>query len=341
MREHSLQATLARPIHACGVGLHSGRRSAVTLHPASVDSGVNFRILSGDGPRLVAGTYLNRVPGRMNTALRVDDRRKLRTVEHLLAALRGMEIDNAVVEVSGEELPILDGSARPWCDLIAEAGRSIQPERRRLIAITAPFQIRHGGSFIRAEPCPDLVVDITTDQLPSFGVLRWCGTLDRRAFYEEVAPSRSFGTADSVLRTHLKHSVFTRFLGRARQDRLLTALAASRICREREHAANRPLAGCPGALDPALLPSLPDDPADPLLRGARPTRAAFIVGRYTLGGARFADEPVRHKVVDMLGDLSLAGHAFLGRFVAHVPTHALTYAFLAMLMRSDAWELRR
>lgn len=339
MRDNAFQATLARPVRACGVGLHTGRRSTVTIHPAPRDSGISFKVRAGDASTVIAGCHSHRVPSRMNTALGIDHRRKLRTVEHLLAALRGMEIDNAVIEVDGEELPIFDGSARPWCDLIVGAGRKVQPEPRRLIKVTAPFQICLGGSFIRAEPCDELVVDVTTDQLPSFGVMRWFGRLDSEVFYNEVSRSRSFGTANSVIKTHLKTSRFARLFDRKRQDRSTRDLAPARTPGAQAWSANVPLAGCPGTLDPDVLRTLPDDPTDPLLRGARPDRAAFIVGRYTLGGARFVDEPVRHKVVDLLGDLSLAGHPVLGRFVAHVPTHALTYAFVAMLMRSDAWEL--
>lgn len=79
---------------------------------------------------------------------------------------------------------------------------------------------------------------------------------------------------------------------------------------------------------------------EPLLRGARPGRVAVVIGRRVIGGARFPDEPVRHKVLDLVGDLALAGMPLIGRFVVHVPTHDLTYAWVAELLGGEGgWEM--
>lgn len=319
------QATLGRPFSAAGAGLHLGRRATVTAHPAPPDSGIAFVLTAGARSAPVRADWRNRIASRMNTALRFPDGRTLRTIEHLLASLAAHGIDNALVEVDGAELPIFDGSARRWCALIAGAGIASQPAPRRVIRVLAPVQVRHGASFIRAEPAGRLELDVTTDQFPAFGTLAWRGAISPATFTAELSVSRSFG----ALGAHWATVLF----GGARRDRL-GAAAPVRAGRE----PNSPAPSGPDRLPDHLLAAFAPPPGETALRGAWPGRVAVIVGRHILGGARLPDEPARHKALDLLGDLMLAGAPICARVVAHRPTHALAWALAATLMgQPEAW----
>ena len=336
-----LQATLARPFSASGAGLHTGRTASVTVGPAPPDAGIVFTVHDGPSSVRVRPDWRTRAPSRMNTALALGRDGKLRTIEHLMASLSGLGIDNARVEVRGRELPILDGSAAPWCDGIADAGIAEQDAPRRYLAIRRPVQVRQGRSFIRGEPHRRLALDVTTDQLPGFGPLGWCGEITPESFVRELAPSRSFGRIQGV---------WTRSaLGRA-AERVGSGLRAGlraglggaldlphlprawSTADRQPGRRNVPCPDCPDLMPLHVREAMRPPDGEPLLRGARPGRCAVVIGRHILGGARFPDEPVRHKALDLLGDLTLAGAPLLGRIVAHRPTHALAYAFVAALI---------
>lgn len=338
----SCEATLGRSVSVRGPGLHTGRVARVTLAPAPAGHGIRFAVrcprtgARGDLPADIAGW----VASRMSTALDLGQGAKLRTIEHLMAALAASRIDNAAIAVEGTEIPILDGSALRWCAAIDEAGRVPQARPRRLLRIRAPFQVDGFHGFLRAEPAEDFSVDVSTDRLPGFGVLRWSGPVDAETFRTAIAPSRSFGNASLIWRTVLNTPTARRLLPAEMRERLWQRSFALQTV---------------GGEGPSPAPAQPDhrreitpetrsrmQPRDrePLLRGARPGRVAILLGGRVLGGARFPDEPVRHKILDLVGDLALAGRPILGRIVANCPTHALTFAFLTELMRHpECWEV--
>lgn len=322
------QCTIARPFTVSGPGLHTGRRSTVTLRPAAADHGRRVAAGARDGPRsdAIPMTWDHRVPSPMSTALDLGNGRTVRTIEHLMASLSAFGVDDVLIEVDGFELPIFDGSAARWCRELAAAGLAALPAPRRAIRVLKPVQVFRDGGFLRAEPAESFSLDVTYDVLPTFPVMRWAGTPDRAAFTADLSLSRSFGRLD---------------------PRKLLRLAPGPVARP---PADPPVA--PNARDAALVPheseavwtriaaqkAVPDAKV-PVLRGARPGRSALIVGRTILGGARYADEPVRHVALDVVGDLALAGAPLIGRVVAHNPSHEKTYAFVAALMADPtAWE---
>ncbi len=322
------QTTIGRPVTVSGPGLHTGLRSTVTLRPAPAGHGLRVTVRTPGEPWAdpVPMTWEQRVPAPMSTMLDVGGGRTLRTVEHLMAALAAFGVDTLRVEVEGREVPIFDGSAARWCRELEAAGTVALPAPRRRVRVRRPVQVFRDGGFLRAEPADAFSLDVTYDVLPTFPVLRWAGVPDRAAFTAELSRSRSFGRLDA---------------------RKLLGLPPRPVARP----AADPGAS-PNARDPALVGREPEDAWArieaqkaarreplPVLRGARPGRAALIVGRTILGGARYPDEPVRHVALDAVGDLALAGAPLLARVVAHNPSHEKTYAFVASLMADPtAWD---
>ncbi|HEB97139.1 MAG TPA: UDP-3-O-[3-hydroxymyristoyl] N-acetylglucosamine deacetylase [Sedimenticola thiotaurini] len=287
MHHPATESTVARDIVATGRGLHTGRRVRVRVCPAPAGSGICFRRRGrGGGTVSIPALWGNRVSQPMCTALQAEDGTLVRTVEHLLAALLAFGVDNARVELDAEELPILDGSAGPWCELLREAGVETQDAGRRVIRVTGRFCHRQDNRRICVEPSGRPVIDVTMD-LRGFGSMHWRGEPTAEVFCHEIAPARSFG-------------------------RVKWALPAK-------------LAGLIGRR--------------PVLRGAHLGNVAPVWGGRILGGMRLPDEPVRHRVLDLLGDLALAGRPIIGRVTALRPGHEMNHAFLSRLMqREDLWE---
>ncbi|WP_132255555.1 UDP-3-O-acyl-N-acetylglucosamine deacetylase [Methylobacterium segetis] len=282
------QTTLAAAFDLSGRGLHTGRRATVRVCPAAADGGILFR------RRLPRGTWTSvpalwqhQVPQTLCTALQAPDGHLVRTVEHLLAALSAFAIDNALVEIDAEELPIFDGSALPWCAAIRAAGRAELGTPRRRIRLRRIVEVRDGRRSLSIAPADALSVEAQLS-LAHLGEMRWEGTITPETFEGALAPARSFG--------RLKWAVPLK----------LYALATGR----------------------------------PILRGATLSSTAAIVGGRVIGGMRGPAEPVRHRVLDLVGDLALAGHPILGHVRAAHTGHALNHALVAKLMRDPgAWEL--
>ena len=288
------EATLAGEFTLAGPGLHTGGRVTARAEPAGPGRGVVFRLPRTGGrgrAATVAADWRSRVPAELCTALRAPDGTVLRTVEHLLAALSAHRIDNAEVVLDGPELPILDGSALPWCEAILAAGRREQASPRRYLRVLRPVEVLGDDRAVRILP-PDrpedgLVLEVSLG-LAGFGEMAWRGRVDPAGFRAELAPSRSFG--------RLKWALPAKLYG----------LAAGR----------------------------------PLLRGATFSNTAAIVGGRVIGGMRLPAEPARHRALDIVGDLALAGLPILARVEARRPGHDLNHAALAHLMRrTDAWTV--
>lgn len=282
---------------------------------------------AGEPGGLVPMRWDRRVPSTMSTTLRLGDGRTVRTVEHLMASLAAYGIDNVRVEIDGPEVPIGDGSARPWCRLLDRAGVAAQPAGRRYLRVLRPVQVERQKGFLRIEPAAAFGLDLTYSLIPDFPVMRWMGTLDRDRFVADLARSRSFGSWN-----------WRRWLGRPPASRRPFAGQPPVIPHE-------PDPGLPSAQHAGLIARLEAalarrDPAEPVLRGARPGRAVLVVGRTVLPWPRARDEPVRHVALDMVGDLALAGMPLLGRVVAHNPSHEKTYLLVAALMEDrSAWTI--
>ncbi|MBP6217821.1 MAG: UDP-3-O-[3-hydroxymyristoyl] N-acetylglucosamine deacetylase [Oligoflexales bacterium] len=146
-----LQGTIAKAAHFAGVGLHSGKLVNLSIHPQAPDTGIIFQrtdllhsILIPAHPDQVVSTQLCTTLGHGTI--------QISTVEHLMAALFGLGIDNALVRVDSEEIPILDGSAAPFVDRISEAGIQVQPAKRRWLYPHESFEVRNGDQFMRIDP---------------------------------------------------------------------------------------------------------------------------------------------------------------------------------------------
>jgi UDP-3-O-[3-hydroxymyristoyl] N-acetylglucosamine deacetylase len=278
----TLQRTLRRPISCAGIGLHSGNKVNLSLKPAPVDTGVRFR-RSDLGGLEVAATVkhvggINYATGLMRDAVRVD------TVEHLLAALVSLGIDNVIVELNSPEVPIMDGSAAPFIYLIQEAGVKPLTSARRYLKVLRPISLSRGDKRIAIYPSDHFKVtySIAFDH-PLLRHQSRTIRLTEESFVEEIAPARTF--------TFLKEVEMLRQQGLALGGSLENAVVI----------------GDTGVLNNAL---------------------------------RFEDEFVRHKILDVIGDMALVGHPVIGHLVAHRGGHALHTAFAAQVLAEiDAWTL--
>ncbi len=274
------QRTLRRPISCAGIGLHSGHKVTLTLKPALADTGIIFRrtdlgIEIPANVKNVSAVHYATVLGR--------DGATVETVEHLLAALVSVGIDNVVVELTHNEVPIMDGSAAPFLFLVQEAGVKRLAVPRRYLKILRPVQLSHADKRIAIYPSDHFKVSYTI----SFDhpVLRHQSRTERiteQSFAESIAPARTFG--------------FLKEVEMLRQNGL--ALGGS--------LENAVVIGDAGVLNPL----------------------------------RFEDEFVRHKILDVVGDLALVGHPIIGHVVAHRGGHALHTELAAQLLHErDAWLL--
>ena len=276
------QRTLRRSISCAGIGLHSGNKVTLSLKPAIADSGIRFR-RSDLGGLEVPATAKN--IGGINYATGLTrDAATVETVEHLLAALVSLGIDNAIVELNSPEVPIMDGSAAPFIYLIHEAGVKELAAPRRYLKVLRPISLSRGDKRIALYPSDHFKVtySIAYDH-PLLRHQSRTIRLSESSFIDEIAAARTF--------TFLKEVEVLRQQGLALGGSLENAIVI----------------GDTGVLNSAL---------------------------------RFDDEFVRHKILDVIGDMALVGHPIIGHLVAHRGGHALHTAFAAQVLQDrDAWTL--
>src|SRR5438105_11267748 len=156
------QRTLKSLIRATGVGIHTGSKVEITMRPAAVDTGVVFRRIDLPQPVDIPAHALNVGDTRLSSSIERDGAR-ISTVEHLMSAFAGLGIDNAYVDVAGEEVPIMDGSAGPFVFLIQSAGVVEQPAAKRYIRVLHPVEVSQGDKWARFEPYDGFSVDVSVD----------------------------------------------------------------------------------------------------------------------------------------------------------------------------------
>ncbi len=261
----SLQHTLAREVTRSGIGLHSGTSTQVKIQPALPEEGRYFvRVDLPDAP-VISAQIESVNPTMLSTEL-VNGDAKVRTVEHLLASLVGLGVDNARIEIDGAEVPLLDGSAYEWATAIADVGLASQSARVTR-SISEPIWIYEGDAFVAAIPALELRFSYGIDfELAAIGNQWHSWSPDRDSFLTEIAPARTFGLAHQI--DQLRSS------GLIKGGSLENAL----VC------------GDDGWLNPPL---------------------------------RFSNEPVRHKLLDLVGDLSLLGAIPIAHFLAYKASHRL------------------
>jgi len=189
------QRTLRNVIRAKGVGLHSGEKVYLTLRPAPPDTGILFRRIDLDPPVEIAAKLDNVGDTRLSTTLSADGVR-ISTVEHLLSALSGLGIDNAVVDLSAAEVPIMDGSAGPFVFLIQSAGIEEQRVPKRFLRVLKSVEVRDGDKWARFSPYAGFKVDFTIDfNHPLFRGRSRRAEIDfgKTSYVREVSRARTFG----------------------------------------------------------------------------------------------------------------------------------------------------
>lgn len=195
------QTTLKLPITCSGIGLHGGQNVSVTLSPALANTGIVFRLHTPSGVRRVCPTPYSVMTTALATTLGRDDA-SVSTVEHLLAAIRGLGIDNVAVDVEGAEIPILDGSALRFVELVNRVGLRRLAEPRRVLRVARPMTFGDDKKYIRALPGAGFHVKYTID-FPHASIGRQTFSLEvTPATFERVAKARTFGFLKDVEYLH-------------------------------------------------------------------------------------------------------------------------------------------
>ena len=283
----SRQTTLRSQATVTGIGVHSGTPVSLTLGPAPIDTGIMFVRTGLDGcDREVKAAFNSVTATELATVLGDRNGPLVSTAEHVLAALCGMGIDNALIEIDGPEVPIMDGSAAPFVAAIDQAGILTQSAARRYIQVLKPVQVAIGRSVGELRPnSSGFQVEVEVDFANA--------VIGRQAYHFELSPER-----------------FRREIARARTFGFMSDVAR--------------LWSAGYALGSSFENSLVFD-EERLLNPE---------------GLRYADECVRHKVLDAIGDLALAGLPMLGTYRSVRGGHKLNHAVLTALMADrTAWRV--
>ncbi|HEX8523445.1 MAG TPA: UDP-3-O-acyl-N-acetylglucosamine deacetylase [Tepidisphaeraceae bacterium] len=285
-----LQRTISREVSLAGPGLFSGEQATLTFAPASPGSGITF-VREQDGKVATIPAHVSNVLKRPRRTCLRNGTLFVETVEHCMAALIGMGIDNAVVKVSGGhvgEIPGGDGSSKPFVDVLADAGTVEQEADRLPLVITKPVQVSHGDATLAALPGP-------TDHLEILYEFEAAAPVGRQTYsfhLNQAAPSATDG------------------------DNFIEQLAPARTFVFEHEAQELRARGLGKHLTPKdLLVISPNGPLD--------------------NEFRWPNECVRHKILDLIGDLYLIGRPLCGRLVAHKSGHELNHQLARRLLQQD------
>jgi len=280
--KHSQQTTLRAAVTLSGVGVHSGDEVRMILHPAEAHHGIAFlrTNLAGGHDRLIDARHLAVTATELCTVIGDRESGAVATIEHLMAALAGLGVDNVLVEIDGPEVPILDGSAAPFIDAIDAVGLVSLSAVRRYLKVLKPIRVTQGKAFTELRPCErgfklDVEIDFSS---PVIGRQRRAIELSPSAFRREISRARTFGFMRDVEK--LWGAGF--------------ALGASLD--------NTVAIGDDGILNPE--------------------------------GLRYADEFVRHKILDAVGDLALGGLPIVGAYRSYCGGHRMNFLVLEALFAS-------
>jgi UDP-3-O-[3-hydroxymyristoyl] N-acetylglucosamine deacetylase len=282
----SRQNTLREQVSVAGIGVHSGLPATVTLHPAEADTGIVFwrSGMADRKDREIPAVFRSVTATEFATVLGDKHGPAVSTTEHVLAALNGLGVDNAVVEVDGPEVPIMDGSAAPFVDAIDRAGIATMSEPRRYIRVLKPVRVNADGCYGELRPYGHglrIETEIEFNHA-MIGRQKFAVDIEPNMFRRELARARTFGFMRDV--TKLWGAGYA--LGASFENTVV--IAEDRILNSE--------------------------------------------------GLRFPDEFVRHKAVDAVGDLALAGAPLLGAYRSLRGGHKLNHAVITALMSDpSAW----
>ncbi|MDR2646406.1 MAG: UDP-3-O-acyl-N-acetylglucosamine deacetylase [Holosporaceae bacterium] len=276
------QSTLKSEVSFKGIGIHSGDRCCISVSPASKDAGIV--ILKGKDS--IDATYDNVFITTLSTRLIGTHGSCIATVEHLLAALYGLRITNAIITTESDEIPILDGSACQFVSAFLSTGIMIQQKKFRTLRVLKPVKVQDGEKWTSLSPSDSFSINIECDfNTKGLGTSPYSFDFSNNDFVNEIAPARTFGFLSDV-----------EFL---RKNNL--------------------------ALGASLENTIVFDDNGQLLNKT---------------GFRVFQEPVRHKVLDVIGDLSLAKCAIRARFDSFCPSHKMNNMILrALFEKADNYEI--
>lgn len=274
----ALQKTLSKPVTLSGKGLFTGEEATITLQPADVDTGIVFRRIDLPG-RPSFQAHLRYLVGTPRCTILGNGKTTVQTVEHLLAALTALQVDNVLIELRGPEVPIFDGSSLPFVNAIQSVGYALQDQVKELLSIKEPVFWSKDEVHLVALPSHTFQISYTLHfpQSKFLGTQYYSAEITPEIFAEEIAPSRTFCLYEEI----------TPFIEKG------------------------------------------------LIKGGGPNNAVIIKQEKVINpdGVRFPDEMARHKVLDLIGDLTLLGRPLCAHVIAIRSGHASNIAFVEELCR--------
>jgi len=275
------QQTIKKTISVSGIGLHSGKKVNMRLVPAEVDHGVKFIRSDKKNNNIINAIWSNVSETVLSTTISNHSKLKISTVEHLMSALSGLHIDNLCIYINSSEVPIMDGSSKPFVDLIENEGIKVQNKKRKLLNIKKTIEVKTDNRSAKIIPNNQFSIDFEID-FPSHLVSKQSCQLQliNGNYKSDIAAARTFGFEKDV--------EFLRSNGLA----------------------------LGGSLDNAV-----------------------VVGENEIlnkDGLRYTDEFVRHKILDSIGDLYLAGSPILGYFYGNKSGHHLNNLLLRKLFSDQS-----
>ena len=270
------QQTIEESISLEGIGLHSGKIVKIKLEPADINHGVKFIRTDKEKDNVIDAIWSNVSETVLSTTISNDTNLKISTIEHLMSALSGLHIDNLNIYINGPEVPIVDGSSRPFVDLIENVGIKVQNKKRKLLNIKKTIEVKNNDSSVKIMPNKQFSIDFEID-FPSKLVSKQSCQLQliNGNYKTDIAAARTFGFEKDV------------------KDLRSNGLALG------------------GSLDNAVV-----------------VGDSEILNKE---GLRYQDEFVRHKILDSIGDLYLAGSPILGYFYGKKSGHYLNNQLLRKL----------
>lgn len=280
-----MQQTIKDIISFSGIGLHTGYDINVRITPAGEDTGITFIRRDIPGSPMIKAVAANVVATNYATSIGLKGV-SISTIEHLMSAFYGLGVDNAIVELDGPEVPVMDGSASHFIEMIEAVGLQRQLRPKKYIIIKKPIKVADGDKYVLLMPAEEseFTIDYSIDfSHPFLNKQSFSKLFSRDVFKREVGNARTFG--------FLRDVETLRANGLAKGGSLENAIVIS---------------------DTEILNE---------------------------GGLRYPDEFVRHKVLDMMGDISLIGAPVIGHLIAHRSGHALNYKLVQeILRRPGRWE---
>lgn len=278
------QRTLRDSVSCTGIGLHSGKKVRMTIRPAPPDTGIRFIRKDLPGKRVIKAHFSSVINTTMCTIIG-NNGNHVSTIEHLMAAFFGFGIDNAIVEIDGPEVPIMDGSSAPFIFLLKSTGIKEQRKAKGFILIKKTLKIQEGNRSITIKPSKELKVSFTIDfHHPLISNQQYDFSFSGKSFIDEISRARTFG--------FLKDIETLREAGLARG----------------------------GSLDNAI-----------------------VIDNFRVlneDGLRYANEFVRHKILDFLGDIAVMGTPIIGHFIINKSGHSLNHAMLKKLSSNQKYWKR-